>query len=73
MRIDDASDELLNCRDRFQTHYNGSGVLSGAREGDKDINLHSDNGDPRELWSNGTAMWVVDSRDDIIYAYLPVD
>ena len=44
-------------------------VSTGARDEDKDIDLHSDNDDPRGIWSDGTTMWVIDSDDRRLYAY----
>ena len=36
----------------------------------KDIGLHADNGTSRGIWSDGTAVWVVDNDDTKLYAYL---
>ena len=36
---------------------------------DFDILIASGNGSPRDLWSDGTTMWVADAVDDKIYAY----
>ena len=33
-----------------------------ARDGDKDIDLHSGKGDARGIWSDGTTMWVSNER-----------
>ena len=41
----------------------------GARDSNKDIALHADNGQARGLWSDGTTMWVVDRVDEKVYAY----
>ncbi len=36
---------------------------------DFDILIASGNATPRDLWSDGTTMWVVDTVDDKVYAY----
>ena len=33
------------------------------------LTLHSDNGHPRGIWSDGTTMWVADLFDNKVYAY----
>ena len=38
-------------------------------DADKDIDLHADNFSPRGIWSDGTTMWVIDSKDSKAYAY----
>ena len=35
----------------------------------RNITLHTDNGAPKGVWSNGTTVWVADSGDDKLYAY----
>ena len=35
----------------------------------KDIDLNSNNSDPRGIWSDGTNMWVADSEDGKLYTY----
>ena len=40
-----------------------------ARNATDDISLHTDNASARDMWSDGTTMWVLDSVDDEIYAY----
>ena len=36
---------------------------------DLELDLHSDNGSPSGIWSNGLNIWVADSADDKLYAY----
>ena len=38
-----------------------------------DITLHSDNSGAYGIWSDGTTIWVVDVRDDKLYAYALAD
>ena len=38
-----------------------------------DITLHSDNSAAYGIWSDGTTIWVVDVRDDKLYAYALAD
>ena len=45
------------------------GSTFGDRDSGQDIALHSDNGNPRVIWSNGGTMWVTNSDDDKLYAY----
>ena len=40
-----------------------------TRDGAKDIVLNFDNADARDIWSDGTTMWVPDSVDNKLYAY----
>ena len=35
----------------------------------REFALHSDNGDPKGIWSDRTTMWVADSRQDKVFAY----
>ena len=42
----------------------------GTRDEAKDITLHSDNGVPQGIWSDGDTMWVADWDDDKFYAYV---
>ena len=44
-------------------------LATGARDTDKEFNLHADNDDPRGIWSDDTTMWVADSEDNKLYAY----
>ena len=44
--------------------------MCGARDDDKDFNLGANNDHPRGTWSDGTTMWVADSDDAKIYAYV---
>ena len=46
-------------------------LATGARDANKDINTltAAGNTNPRDLWSDGTTMWVADQRDAKIYAY----
>ena len=44
-------------------------LSDGSRDSAKDYTLHSDNGNPGGIWSDGTTMWVLDVNDDKIYAY----
>ena len=34
-----------------------------------DIQLHEDNRDPRDIWSNGEVIYVLDNRRESIFAY----
>ena len=42
---------------------------TGARDSDRDIDLHSDNARPTDVWSDGTTVWVVDTADNKLFAY----
>ena len=44
-------------------------LSTGARDVDKEWDLHSDNGSPQGIWSDGTTMWVSDDDDAKVYAY----
>ena len=44
-----------------------------SRDSGKDIDLHSDNGEARGIWSDGATIWVLDRDDEKIYAYLLSD
>ena len=46
------------------TRQNGSG--GGAN---RELDLHGDNGNPQDIWSDGETIWVADSGDDKLYAY----
>ena len=35
-------------------------LATGAYDSSKDITLHTDNGDPQGIWSDGTTIWVAD-------------
>ena len=39
----------------------------------KEFALHSDNGNPLGIWSNGSTIWVADYGDDKLYAYALAD
>ena len=41
----------------------------GAQDFSRNINLASANDNPRDIWSDGITMWVVDYTDDKAYAY----
>ena len=44
--------------------------LDGTHAATRDITPHTDNADPRHLWTDGTTMWVVDhASTSTIYAY----
>ena len=42
---------------------------TGERSPDSDIVLASRNRDARGIWSDGSTMWVLDDRDDALFAY----
>ena len=42
---------------------------TGERLPDSDLQLHPDNDDARGIWSDGSTMWVLDARDDALFAY----
>ena len=44
-------------------------LSGGARDTNKEFNLHADYGDSAGLWSDGTTIWVADDDDDKLYAY----
>ena len=41
----------------------------GNHQSDRDFDLHSDNGSPTGIASNGTYLYVVDGSDDKVYVY----
>ena len=45
----------------------------GRRLQDKEFVPHTDNTEARDIWSDGTTMWVADSSDDKLYAYALAD
>ena len=45
-------------------------LATSARDADKDITLHTDNGNPQGIWANTTTIWVSDSVDRKLYAYM---
>ena len=48
--------------------------VSAQQQGtSQDLTLHSDNGAPRGIWSDGSTMWVADSSDRKLYAYALAD
>lgn len=45
-------------------------TVSAQQQGTgQDLTLHSDNGSPRGIWSDGSTMWVADFSDRKLYAY----
>ena len=48
-------------------------LADGIKYSGKDITLHSDNANPRGIWSNGTTIYVADDVDNKIYAYILSD
>ena len=42
---------------------------TGERLPDSDLQLYPDNDDARGIWSDGSTMWVLDGRDDALFAY----
>ena len=42
---------------------------TGDRLPELDIELHEDNRDPRDIWSDGEVIYVLDNRRDSIFAY----
>lgn len=44
-------------------------VTAQQQIGGQDLTLHSDNGAPRGIWSDGSTMWVADFSDRKLYAY----
>ena len=59
-----------NNRRIYAYNHNRSGANLVAKP-TKNITLDGSNSEPRELWSNGTTMWVEDTQKDMqrIYAY----
>ena len=45
------------------------GTRQDGRNDRKELDLHSDNGHPEGIWSNGSTIWVADIADDKLYAY----
>ena len=63
--VADSSDDMLYAYALDDgTRQDGTGSTT-----DVEFDLHSDNGSPRGIWSNGTTVWVADSSDDMLYAY----
>ena len=62
--------------DKLYAYVLTPGSTYGNRDTSKEFNLADntntalDNGDPRGIWSDGTTMWVADSGDDKLYAYV---
>ncbi len=55
---------------RIDVNADGTpGTDHGGRDSGKDIKLSGGNDNPEGLWSNGSTMWVNDSRDRNLYAY----
>ena len=50
----------------------GTGQSRGDRVTGKEFDLHSDNGGPSGIWSDGATVWVADGEDDQLYAYVLV-
>ncbi len=48
-------------------------VSGQQRAAPSDITLHSDNGNPTGIWSDGTTIWVADTTDDKLYVYALAD
>ncbi len=49
-------------------------TVSAQQQGTgQDLTLHSDNGAPRGIWSDGSTMWVADFSDRKLYAYALAD
>ena len=49
-------------------------TVSAQQQGtSQDLTLHSDNGAPRGIWSDGSTMWVADFSDRKLYAYALAD
>ena len=44
-------------------------VSAQQQDSSQDLTLHSDNGAPRGIWSDGSTMWVADFSDRKVYAY----
>ena len=44
-------------------------TVSAQQSTGQDLTLHSDNGAPRGIWSDGSTMWVADFTDRKLYAY----
>lgn len=47
-----------------------SGLSYGDRDMDKECDLHANNGTPQGAWTDGTTLWVGDSFDTFVYAYI---
>ena len=50
-----------------------AGCPAPQQAAQSDITLHSDNSAAYGIWSDGTTIWVVDVRDDKLYAYALAD
>ena len=48
----------------------GAGETRGDRVESKEFDLHDDNNDPRGMTSDGTTMWVADTHEKPIFAYV---
>jgi len=47
------------------------GLSFGLRDPDKEFPLAPENDSPQGIWSDGNTVFVADSVDDKIYAYVP--
>ena len=57
---------VLDSRDTYVYAYALDG---GARQTNREFDLHSDNDGCYDIWSDGTTMWVLDYFDEKVYAY----
>ena len=75
----DGSRDITHTATSSDSDYNNLSVTLTATEDDDDsagdrdtireFNLASGNGDPWDIWSNDTTMWVLDRQDEKLYAY----
>ena len=55
--------------DRVADQLFAYALSGGARDSNKEFDLHTDNSSPAGMWSDGTTIWIVDNADNKIYAY----
>ena len=48
-------------------------LADGARQANREFDLHSDHSTAQGIWSNGSTVWVVDIDDRKLYAYALAD
>ena len=64
-----ADGDTMWVSDRVDSKLYAYTLSDFSRDSGKDIDLHSDNGEARDIWSDGHAIWVLDSDDEKLYAY----
>ena len=67
--VSDTLDAILYAYELDLNDDGTTGADFGARDGDKDITLVSENSDPTGIWSDGETMWVADWFGQRAYAY----